>query len=230
MKLYDNKSKQEINFFIPDQYKSIAVNCSGGADSSILLYTIVKFLEENNRNDTKVSVLTCANDRKGRWNAKHASSVINFIIEKTKTRLINSHFVYYRDVQDVKYFHEVEFGLFKNKKIDLVISGVTANPTEEAIVENINKELVNLKDEALLDRNGTNHETWNHNNDANWYTPFVNVDKRFISHLYSYFNVEDLFSLTRSCEDFNAENTNNYTEPCGKCWWCLERKWAFDRF
>ena len=76
---------QEVDFFIPEKYKKIAVNCSGGADSSILLYLLVKYLEENNRHDTKITVLTCAHDFKGRWNARNSTAVINFTIEKTKT-------------------------------------------------------------------------------------------------------------------------------------------------
>ena len=41
-----------------------------------------------------------------------------------------------------------------------------------------------------------------------------------------------LFDLTRSCEvipegEFDPEFEKN---PCGRCWWCLERKWAFGRW
>lgn len=229
MKLYDNESGQEIEFFIPEKYKNIAINCSGGADSSILLYTTVKFLEENNRNDTKVSILTCANDKKGRWNAKNAGQVINYIVEKTQTTLIDSHFSYYRDVQDVKYFHEIEFDLFNNRKIDLVISGVTANPLENTLVNNIDGQIINLRDEALPERDSRSQKTWHYQNNASWYTPFANVDKRFIAFLYNTHNVLDLLELTRSCEGF-ADSTENFTKPCGKCWWCLERKWAFGKF
>jgi hypothetical protein len=82
MKLFDKNTNQSIDFSIPEKYKKIAVNCSGGADSSILLYTLIKYLEENNRTDTTITVLTCANDLKGRWNAKNAAKVINYIIEK----------------------------------------------------------------------------------------------------------------------------------------------------
>jgi hypothetical protein len=62
----------------------------------------------------------------------------------------------------------------------------------------------------------------------------ANVDKKFISFLYTYFNVNDLFDLTRSCEavpDLEFGFNPDFEKlPCGTCWWCLERKWAFGRF
>lgn len=229
MKLFDKESNQEIDFFIPEKYKNIAINCSGGADSSILLYTTIKFLEENNRNDTKIFILTCANDKKGRWNAKNATEVINYIINKTGTNLIDHHYVYYRDTQDVKYFHEIEFDLFISKKVDLILSGITSNPFGNTEVEDINGKIIDLKDEALPDRDGNTHEPWKYYECASWYHPFINVDKRFTAFLYKMYGNDDLLNLTRSCEGF-ADSTENFTKPCGQCWWCLERKWAFGKF
>jgi 7-cyano-7-deazaguanine synthase in queuosine biosynthesis len=230
MKLYDEQTDQTIDFFIPDQYKKIAINCSGGADSSILLYTTVKFLQEHNRLDTKIIVLTCANDFKGRWNAKNATSVINFIIEKTKTQAIDLHLIYYRDFQKTEYFHKIESELFSSNKIDLVVSGITANPLDNTVVLNINNELIDLKTDALVERNKTNRDAWYKNSYNTWYNPFVNVDKKAIAALYKHYNITDsLLPLTRSCESF-ADVTENFTKPCGTCWWCLERKWAFGEF
>jgi 7-cyano-7-deazaguanine synthase in queuosine biosynthesis len=229
MKLYDSKSNQSIDFFIPEKYKNIAVNCSGGADSSILLYTTIKFLQENQRNDSKITVLTCANDRKGRWNAKNAGLVINYVIEKTKTNIIDTHLSYYRDIQHQKYFHEIESNLFRNKQIDLIISGVTANPIDDTLVKNIDNKIINLTDEALLERDGRNQKIWHYYEDASWYTPFANVDKKFVAFLYNLYQVNDLLELTRSCEGFK-DSTDNFTKPCGNCWWCLEKKWAFGKF
>lgn len=230
MKLYDKGTAQMVDFNIPAHYKKIAVNCSGGADSSILLYTLIRYLEENSRTDTKVTVLTCANDLKGRWNARNAAAVINFVIENTNTNIIDSHIAYYRDLQKTEYFHEIELDLFANNKIDLVISGVTANPREKTTVLNVNNQLVDLKDEALPERNSTNQAQWHTSINGHWYKPFVNIDKKMIAAIYKQFDVtESLLPLTRSCEAF-ADVTDNFTKPCGECWWCLERKWAFGIF
>ena len=231
MKLYDIETGQEIDFFIPEKFDKIAVNCSGGADSSLLLYMVVDFLEKENRKNTKITVLTCANDFKGRWNARNSTSVINFIIEKTKTNLIDKHLSYYRDVQDKKYFHEVEYGLINRGEVNLIVSGITANPMSgDTTVYDITGKLIELKDEALPERDGTNNKVWAEHEEASWYTPFANIDKKFISAMYKKYNlVDSLLPLTRSCESF-GESTQDYTQPCGKCWWCLERKWGFGTF
>ena len=59
------------------------------------------------------------------------------------------------------------------------------------------------------------------------YRPFVNVDKKFVADLYKQFDLmDDLFPLTMSCIGFDYQ-TNYFTEPCKKCYWCHEKKWAF---
>ena len=59
------------------------------------------------------------------------------------------------------------------------------------------------------------------------YMPFINIDKKFIAGLYEQFNLIDtLFLSTMSCIGFKKE-TKNFTEPCRKCFWCYEKKWAF---
>lgn len=230
MKLFDEETQQTVEFKIPDEYKKIAVNCSGGADSSILLYTLVKYLEENNKTDTKITVLTCANDLKGRWNARNAAKVIDFVIENTQTSLIDTHISYYRDFQKTEYFHEIEYDLFKNKKIDLVVSGITANPPEKTIVVDARNREINLSDEALEERNSRSQPTWYYDDNGTWFTPFANIDKKMIASIYNHFNVTNtLLPLTRSCESIEKE-PKNYSSPCGRCWWCLERKWAFGNF
>ena len=50
------------------------------------------------------------------------------------------------------------------------------------------------------------------------------MDKKDIARLYEEEGIlDDLFPLTRSCEN---DDTLDY--HCGFCWWCDERKWAFN--
>ena len=233
MKLSDEFG-QEIDFDIAPDITKIAVNCSGGADSSILLHIVCDYLKQQGRTDAKVSVLTCGNALKGRWNPRKAADVINYIDMALDFNQFDIHYSYYRDRQQVTYFHEIEKKLFTDSRTELVISGITANPTVEAIVENSNGEMVNLADEALPVRNAGGNTIYEETAwGGKFYTPFSNVDKRFIASMYNQYGVADLFDLTRSCEaipdagkpfDPAFENT-----PCGTCWWCLERKWAFGR-
>ena len=52
-----------FTFDIPDNYKKIGIGCSGGADSSILLYMLIDYLEKNNL-DKEIIVFTQANKKK----------------------------------------------------------------------------------------------------------------------------------------------------------------------
>lgn len=234
MKLSDDYG-QTIDFDIPTEYKKIAVNCSGGADSSILLYMVAKYLKDNNRTDTALSVLTCANDFKHRWNARKAADVINYTIDKLEWNQFDMHYAYYRDRQDVTYFHQVEIGLFKDQRVDLIVSGITSNPVEPGpiFVEDANNEQVDIVATGLPERNtGGVAPTFRKNERGVWYTPFENVDKRFVAAMYEQNDAMDLFPLTRSCEGVPDGSYNPEFEktPCGTCWWCLERKWAFGEF
>jgi 7-cyano-7-deazaguanine synthase in queuosine biosynthesis len=237
MKLSDNYG-QTIDFNIPEEYNKIVVNCSGGADSSVLLFMIAKYLKDNNRTQTKLSVLTCANDKKHRWNARKAADVINYIIDKLKWNQFDMHYVYYRDVQDVKYFHEVEAKLFLDGRVDLIMGGITSNPNIPGplLVESASGEKIDIVKEALPERNTKGKEIdMKKNGTVAWYAPFINVDKRFVAAMYKQNNVMDMLNLTRSCEAIPDVSNKKYNPefentPCGNCWWCLERKWAFGKF
>jgi 7-cyano-7-deazaguanine synthase in queuosine biosynthesis len=57
--------------------------------------------------------------------------------------------------------------------------------------------------------------------------PFRNIDKKGIAELYEKFGLLDtLFPITRSCE----LTTTDFSEHCGTCWFCEERKWGFGRY
>lgn len=228
-----SKDGQSINFEIPEKYKRLAINVSGGADSSLLLYLTIKYLEAKGRHDTEINILTCANDFKGRWNAKVATEIVNKIKKLTNTSLINLHYIYYRDRQEEKYFHEVESKLFADGRIDLILSGITCNPREDFFVTDKYDNQIDLRIDALPVRDFESQDDQLYyigDEGNNFYTPFKLVDKRWIADMYDKFAITDsVFPSTRSCEGF-ARVTNNFSEPCGECWWCLERKWAFGKF
>ena len=236
MILISDDGTQTVDFDIPEQYKKIGVNCSGGADSGILLYIVVDYLMQSNRTDATVSVSTCANDFKHRWNGRKAADVINWIIDKTGFENFDMHYTYYRDKQDVKYFTEVERGLFLQERIDILVNGITSNPLSECIVEDANGNTVDLLETGLDVRNVDSNTPALHQGERYaFYKPFHTIDKKFIASMYRQYNAMELFDLTRSCEAVPDELYNSYDpkfeqEPCRTCWWCLERKWAFGRY
>ena len=57
------------------------------------------------------------------------------------------------------------------------------------------------------------------------------VDKRFTAQVYKdLFLLETLFPLTRSCLNKDTEKTDYHEKPCGECYWCEEKFWAFGQY
>jgi len=60
------------------------------------------------------------------------------------------------------------------------------------------------------------------------YQAYSNIDKKFVADIYVQNNLmETLFPLTRSCVGA-TEDTVNFTLECHNCFWCFEKKWAFN--
>ena len=60
------------------------------------------------------------------------------------------------------------------------------------------------------------------------YHPYINVDKKFVADIFKTHNLMNtLFPLTRSCVGRELES-DNFTKECHKCFWCYEKRWAFD--
>jgi hypothetical protein len=60
------------------------------------------------------------------------------------------------------------------------------------------------------------------------YQPLMNVDKKFVAGIYKDHKLMDtLYPFTSSCVG-SERDTEYFTKGCGKCFWCNEKKWAFD--
>jgi 7-cyano-7-deazaguanine synthase in queuosine biosynthesis len=116
--------------------------------------------------------------------------------------------------------------------VDSFISGITSNPKITDSVEDINGNMTPLWKDAMPSRHVDNEPTIS----GAHMQPMINVDKRMVAYLYDMYGVNDLLNLTRSCEELPGDKlTASELElfkktPCGMCWWCLERKWAFGKF
>lgn len=235
-----------MEFVIPPQFKNIVVLVSGGADSALLLYLTIKFLITNNY-DAKVSAITCANGAKLNWNARRSASVIDYVLRRTNFQNFDMHYTFYRDEQEDPYFEEVMYDLVVNSKADVIIHGTTRNPPKDTKVTTIQGDDVLLRDYPgnVEERNESfeDFHTCEEFPEGSFHSinAWMNVDKKFIADQYKKFNLErELLSLTRSCEarphHFGYNKTiqgaelAHFEKPCGKCWWCLEKKWAFGHF
>ena len=207
---------------------------SGGLDSAAGLYLIAKHIKEN-KLKTKIIVATWKRDQNDNprryqnklpkdWNVTHAKKVMAWVEKKlklTKTQKFQ-HIIVNTPVRTgpripgeewLKIYNEYE----KEYKLKDTFGFVTKNPARSIMIEN---------DMWTKDRPTYRDSAKRHHNSK----PFQNYDKKFIFRIFEEEGLmKGLYPLTRSCEG-QADVTKDFTKPCKKCWWCKEKKWAFNRY
>lgn len=135
------------------------------------------------------------------------------------------HIIYYPDINDehlreMKIFWDKDGENFRDDIFQVLYSGITCNPPDDAGLEKNKERSRDVGVEKPIDVNcGMRH----------YMNPFFAINKKWLANGYQQEGVLDtLFPLTRSCEGSDYE-TGNFTFHCGKCWWCIERQWAFGR-
>ncbi len=189
----------------------IGVSCSGGADSALLLFLLMKHTQQD------IHVFTCSSSEKGRKNALVVPLIIEKCIQLTNHLNVISH-SWHVPQQNNDVLFDPQKKYLKMGLIKAVCTGFTANPSVE---------ISNSFSGPATEQEARNplvfRETWDERRE--FHKPFTNVDKQIIAVLYKSFElIETLFPLTRSCESLDLKNLNNH---CGECWWCNERAWAF---
>lgn len=195
----------------------IGVSCSGGADSSILLYHLMREKED------KIYIFTTGNNQRERYNVQTAVNVVEKIIQLTGNTNIEHH-ISYCEIQTSEELFPKLRTYIDNNTTGIIYSGLTANPP---------KEVTDIFKLPITETNRTlgNNAYMHYNNTG--YTPWANSDKLKIAEMYKEANLlDELYPITRSCEyDPTSNYFKNIKNPgighCGKCWWCEERKWAF---
>ena len=109
-------------------------------------------------------------------------------------------------LEQLKYLH-------KNNIIDHTINGRTKNPSLS--------ELGDPNNTRVLER-----DTPLPIIDSFITEPFWNITKDLIVKEYYLHGQEALLYQTCSCD---AEYSPGMKFPCGACWWCKERQWAFNK-
>lgn len=189
----------------------VGVLCSGGADSSLVLYLLMKYSTQ------QIHILTLTNTKKHYTNLHHINNVIQWCIERTNNYNFVHH-ISYAIEQTNKELEKLSFLVLKNKTVDVLYIGDTCYPPDDLnlqfaietndIFQNIKARMPNSNRPTKI---------------GPIYTPYTNYNKKKIAEIYRHENIMDLFDLTRSCE-----TTDNLgSSHCGSCWWCREREWAF---
>jgi 7-cyano-7-deazaguanine synthase in queuosine biosynthesis len=194
------------------------ISCSGGADSSLLLYFLMKYSND------KIYILSTGNKAKQFKNVTITNNVIQKCIKLTRNMNIEHHSTYCDKQSLNNLFDKLEY-YRKNKLIDIFHTGITANPPRH-ITDTFFHETGETADrDPTVERKVLLY-------DNTIYTPWCNIDKKKLAQIYREYNLIDkLFAHTRSCEweDESEKNKDPGLGHCGICWWCQEREWGFDQ-
>ena len=231
---------QEINLYIPPRHKIVTVSVSGGADSALLLWHLLKYQKESN-NSFKVIIYTSAGRNRTYFNFYHALKVQQWIFNYTQFDHNYSWCTFkHKDTTTSNMYNHMKI-ISKKFKSTLFISGRSSWPQSDGLKPYYTEGMTigwngfpiteEEKVSYARDKNSPSMENivsvdpgankW-FSNDTYYYTPLIAVDKKWIWGSYKYYGIEDLWNTTRSCE---GEQPILH-QTCGKCWWCLEREWA----
>ena len=225
---------------------NVIIRLSGGADSAILLYMICDTYEkqELQLNLWPITVIHGVRN----WQSYHAQLVLDYMMEKFpdvnwKTHEVikcmnpggkpnNKNANNYVDDQESL----IDKVIAEYAGSAAVFNGVTANPPEEigekywGSSKVFGEKVWDVREKHrdwkfIADRKPIEDDSARKLVHVN---PFIQHHKGHVAKLYyDYGLVDDLLPLTRSCEGWDYM-TANYSKTCGECWWCMERKWAFE--
>ena len=201
----------------------IGVSVSGGADSAILLYFLMKYHKH------KIYITTLADRSKFIRNPKKSLDIVAKVVELTENENYEHKIKYVNQQNDKNIFKDL-ITMHENGTIINFYQGITANPPDEIT---FNKEYFS----SLTTEDKIRSPNFIRTIDVDggfMVRPWTNIDKKAIAQMYIDEGLLDiLFPLTGSCEWQEhmpfTEGVNPYTEYCGKCWWCEERIWGFGR-
>lgn len=209
----------DIEFELPNG--PIGVSVSGGADSAILLYFLMKYHKH------KIYITTLADRSKFIRNPKKSLDVVAKVVELTGNENYEHKIKYVDQQNDENLFKDLKT-MYDNGTIVRWYQGITANPSDEITFGN--EYFSSLTSENKMRSPNIIRSI----DDNSMVRPWTNIDKKAIAQMYINEGLIDiLFPLTGSCEWQEhmpyTEGVDPYTEYCGKCWWCEERIWGFGR-
>ena len=218
---------------VKKDWKRIGISLSGGADSALLAYLILKETDADIYFTTQIRMWKTrpwqryvAQDVVA-WFRNHFTNRIQHIEGFIPPEMEEPHTTYITD----------EYGKSKpgnriilrahnewvahTYKLDAWYAAVTKNPEEVP--------------GGLPERNEGVLPLYTTHMGVDIYHPFVYTTKDWIVKQYSDNRILDLFDITRSCEgEFENITYETYTPgqtvpTCGECFWCKEREWAIEQ-
>ena len=244
---YNNVTIDFFDFEMPK--KQVAISLSGGLDSASLLYLICKHFPE-----IEIVPFTCR-DVNAPKDADAAAKIVEWMKKQFPHVKIYEHeifnfndrdesFVTWKECDDLmiaepRLSNMRRIQISKIIQIDRIaktvmskypdcirLDGMTCNPPIEEMMK---ETLFYEKAERRRDPGETRQNLFLTEDPLNnLYQPFINVDKKFVADIYKQNGLMDtLYPLGRSCVG-TERITDNYTRECHLCFWCHEKKWAFN--
>ena len=231
-------SQQLIEFNLNPLWLNTAmIKVSGGIDSALVFYMLCKSLEKY----PEINIVPqTTNDWKKPYQVNFSKKVVEWmrnefpnlkILEHETLQLnhgddyIEGQSAHRKSIFD-KYYK-------KGMPIQLILSGVNRKPPEDVLSTFVNKKgdiQSGPTDDRVSQKPQWKMVDVSADTQLRIFDPIINIDKKGIAELCKNLNLIDtLYPITRSCENTDAEITNNFTTHCGECWWCHERKWGFGK-
>jgi predicted PP-loop superfamily ATPase len=207
---------------------NIGVAVSGGADSALLLYILMKNIT------APITIVSCGNGLTNNQEPMNALKITNELIKLTGKNNINFT-THWAENKQLNSAFQKEL-LVDTLKLDVMYFGFTRPPPKDEIVD---FDIQNVAAAGGTDKGLTRQTYFPVGSDLvsifgtkaqgitlpiSVFAPFININKKEIAKLYKILNIEYLYSMTRSCESLTVIDAH-----CGKCWWCKERVWAFGK-
>jgi len=214
---YEN---QKAKLTIPKNISDVAISLSGGLDSTLLTYITALKISKTGQN-TKVHTLS-GNDTI-RPSRDVTLKIRNWIESKFDINW-GEHFTWDNTKNSTIHKKQMDGRAIKefclSRNVNFILNGKTANPPMD-VIEMFNSS--HYEKDRQHDRNEQNvtlHEY------GILYRPWINVDKKIICYGYKKYDIFELADMTWSCIGYE-DQTENFTTPCKKCYWCNERTWGW---
>jgi hypothetical protein len=203
----------------------IALCVSGGLDSGTLLYCLAETITKHDAK-TRIYAITTPN-RNDSASGYYAGLVVAFVKRKFPNIEIE-HIVsnmFRSGGLKAKESNKIIYNLYRQKKIQVFMDGVTMNPkTDDFVFIDPQKRYTKRIPErdTPLKREEIFPNEWGDIAGLRKIRPWNNIDKKGIAEITQQKNITTrLLFITKSC-------TDQIQYKCGTCWWCQERAWAFN--
>lgn len=222
-----------MKLYLNEEWSKIGISLSGGADSALLAYLILK------ETDAEIYFTTQIRMWKTRpWQRYIAQDVVQWFRERFPNRINHIEGFIPPEMEEPNTTEITdEYGKLKpgnriilrahnewiihTYKLDAWYAGVTKNPEDIP--------------GGLPERNEGVLPLHMKHMGIDICHPFVYTKKDWIIQQYYDHKILDLLSITRSCEgefdnlDYTTYIPRQEVPECGDCFWCKEREWAIEK-